>query len=269
MVHRGVAAETRDRGKHAEGVAGQEDDDIWIATLTHDLGVCDEVDGIGDAGVLGDRAIEVVGKARHVVDDHVLADAAKTDGTEYLGLRDGRDAYGLGVAAALEVEDAVLGPTMFVVSDEHALRVGRERRLARAGKTKEDGRLAGGRIHVGRRVHGKHVLLDGHEVVHDREDRLLDLARVAGAADEDLALLEVYEYGRLGVGAMARGIELEPRRREHGEVLGLEVSYLALRGPYEELAGEECLARTVAHDQELATPASVGPGDGMDDVYVA
>ena len=158
---------------------------------------------------------------------------------------------------------------MLVIADKHTLRIGRERCLARTGKTKEDGCLAGGRIHVGRGMHRKYVPLDGHEIVHDREDRLLDLARVAGSADQNLALLEVDEDGRLGAGAMSLRIELESRCREHREILGLEVGYLALRGSHKELTRKERLTRTIAYDEELATPASVGTGNGMDDVDVA
>ena len=41
------------------------------------------------------------------------------------------------------------------------------------------------RADVDRRVHRQHALV-GHEVVHDRERALLDLAGVLGADDEDL-----------------------------------------------------------------------------------
>src|SRR5690606_41133465 len=43
----------------------------------------------------------------------------------------------LGVAAALEVEDAVVGPAVLVVTDEAAVGIGRERRLAGAGEAED------------------------------------------------------------------------------------------------------------------------------------
>ena len=47
-----------------------------------------------------------------------------------------RDA--LGVAAALDVEDALVRPHVLVVADEAAQRVGRERGLAGARQAEED-----------------------------------------------------------------------------------------------------------------------------------
>ena len=53
-----------------------------------------------------------------------------------------RQADGLGVAAALEVEDAVVAPAVLVVADEDPLGIGRERRLARARQAEEDRHVA-------------------------------------------------------------------------------------------------------------------------------
>ena len=47
-----------------------------------------------------------------------------------------------GVAATLEVEDAGVAPSVFVVADEPAARVSRERRLAGAAETEEQGDVA-------------------------------------------------------------------------------------------------------------------------------
>jgi hypothetical protein len=44
----------------------------------------------------------------------------------------------LGVAAALEVEDAVVVPAVLVVADQLALRVGGQRGLAGAGEAEEE-----------------------------------------------------------------------------------------------------------------------------------
>src|SRR4051812_33323796 len=55
-----------------------------------------------------------------------------------LGLRLRGELDHLRVAAALEVEDAAVAPAVLVIADEGARRIGRKRRLSRAGKAEED-----------------------------------------------------------------------------------------------------------------------------------
>src|SRR5690606_39925537 len=61
------------------------------------------------------------GLPAHRVEDHVLEDRAEPlRGTVDLGLRLARQPDRLGIAAALEIEDAVWAPAMLVVrSEEH------------------------------------------------------------------------------------------------------------------------------------------------------
>ena len=54
----------------------------------------------------------------------------------------GRETDRLGVAAALEVEDPLVAPTVLVVPDQQPLGIGRERRLARAREPEEDGNVS-------------------------------------------------------------------------------------------------------------------------------
>ncbi len=104
-----------------------------------------------------------------------------------MGLLFGREVNHLGVTAAFEVEDlAVGGPAVLVVADELAVRVGAEGGLAGAGEAEEDGHIAV-LAHVGRAVHGQHVL-KGQDVIHHGEDALLHLAGVGAAGDDDEAL---------------------------------------------------------------------------------
>ena len=115
----------------------------------------------------------------------------------------------LGVAAPLDVEDARVGPAVLVVADEQALRVGRERRLARAGEPEEHRGAARRPVRRRRAVHRQHAPLR-HQVVHDREDALLHLAGVLGPQDHDLAVLDAQVDARLGghAGRQAVGGEL-------------------------------------------------------------
>ena len=57
VVHRLRGRELADRRQHAEGVAGQEDDVGRVAGDAGDLGVADELDRVGPAGVLGDAGV--------------------------------------------------------------------------------------------------------------------------------------------------------------------------------------------------------------------
>ena len=95
-----------------------------------------------------------------------------------------READRLRVAAALDVEDAAVAPAVLVVADQRALRVGRQRRLAGAREAEED-RDAAVVADVRRAVHREDAL-ERQPVVHHGEDRLLDLAGVERAADQQL-----------------------------------------------------------------------------------
>ena len=64
----------------------------------------------------------------------------------------------LGVAAAFDVEDAVVAPAVFVVADEAAFGVGGERRLAGAGEAEEESGVAAA-ADVRRTVHREDALL--------------------------------------------------------------------------------------------------------------
>ena len=196
-----------------------------------------------------------------MVNHDVLADGTKADGAVDLRLGDRRDLDGLCVAATLKVEDGVLCPAVLVIADEDALRVSRKRGLAGAGQAEEDGRLTRDRVHVRGRVHGEHVLLHRHDVVHDREDGLLDLARVRGAGNDDALVLKVDEDGSLGVGAILHRIELQIGCGEHGIVLREVAIALALGRTHEQLARKQRLAGALAHDQELAAPTAIGASD--------
>lgn len=121
--------------------------------------------------VLGEGGVVVVDLTGLGVEDDVLEDGAKADGAVNVGLLLGGQTNGLGVAAALDVEDTLVGPAVLVVTDEGTLGVGREGGLASTGKTEEDGDVAVLAL-VGRGVEGEDVVLDGHLVEEDGEDTL-------------------------------------------------------------------------------------------------
>ena len=101
------------------------------------------VDRIGGAGVLGQRAVVEIEPARRLVDRHILEHGSRALGGGVdlrLGVR--RQPDDLGIAAALEIEDAVGRPAMFVIADEGPAGIGRQRRLAGARKAEEERRIA-------------------------------------------------------------------------------------------------------------------------------
>ena len=87
---------------------------------------------------------------------------------------------------------------MLVVAYQQALRVGRQRGLAGAGKAKEDGGVLAVHVGIGRAVHGGDTL-EGQIVVHHGEEALLHFAAVPGIDDDLLAAGEVEYYRGLGI----------------------------------------------------------------------
>ena len=173
----------------------------------------------------------------------------------------------LGIAAALDVEDVLVRPAVLVVADEPAGGVGRKGGLARARQAEEDRRAARLRVDVGGAVHGQHVVLNGEQVVHRGEDGLLDLARVAGACDDDDAALEVDGHDRLGGGAVGLGVAAVVGGGKHHEI-GLVGGKLLGSRPHEHLAGEEGLVGLFAHNGEVARMGAVGAGHATHDIRV-
>src|SRR5690606_4135859 len=107
----------------------------------------------------------------------------------------------LGVAAAFKVEDAVVAPAVLVVADEHALGVAAQRGFARAAQTEEQGYIVAVLAEVGAAMHRQNALL-GHEIVHGRENALLDLAGVLCTADKNQPSAEIDDNERLAVGSV-------------------------------------------------------------------
>ena len=170
VVHGLLGAELGDGRKDTTGVACEENDVGGVAAGdAGNLGVLDVLDGVCATSVLGEGGVIVIDNSGGGVEDDVLKDGAKLDGVENIGLLLGGETNALGVAAALNVEDALVAPAVLVVTDQGTLGVGREGGLASAGETEEDGNVAVLAL-VGGRVKGKDVVLDRHLVVEDSED---------------------------------------------------------------------------------------------------
>ena len=235
-----VGREARDRRHDAAGVARQED---HVARMAGHLGrqiVLDIIERIGAARVFGDQVVVEVETARDWIDHDVFensAEAARAGMDLRLGF--GRETNDFGVTAVLEVEDAVLAPAMLVVADQLARGVGRERGLAGTGEAEEERRIAI-RADVGGAVHGQHALQRKQEIEH-REDGLLDLAAVTGAADDGQPLGKVDEDEGLGAGAVDDGGGLERGRADHGELGRVALEFIGALDLHEHVACEQAV----------------------------
>jgi hypothetical protein len=270
VVRRLRGAEPADGWDDAERVRREEDHVRRVPPDGRDGGARDELDGVGDAGVLCDGVIVEVGDARPLVEDHVLQDRAEADRVPDLGLALARQPDALGVAPTLEVEDPAVGPAVLVVADERPLRVGRERRLAGPREPEEEGDAVGpARVRVRRAVHGEDARL-GHVEVHGVEDALLDLAGVLGAEDDDEPARQRLrdEDGPVDaeLALLARG-EPAPARVEDGPVRApLRAAGVGRIARDEEGPREEGVPGLLRHHADAQPVARVRPGEALEDV---
>ena len=178
--------------------------------------------------------------------DDVLEHGAESAGRRVdLRLRFGRQADRLGVAAAFEVEHAAVAPPVLVVADQPAVGIARERRLAGAGQPEEQRDVAGG-ADVRRAVHRQHAA-QRQQVVEDGEDRLLDLAGVARAADQHQPLREVErDHDLRAPSRAAQGSARKPRRVDDRELGPRGAS--AAAADDEQVAREEAVPRVLGDD---------------------
>jgi hypothetical protein len=153
---------------------------------------------------------------------------------------------------------------VLVIADERPGGIGGERGLAGPAETEEKchvARIVGG--HVGRTVHGEDAHLR-QVIVHRVEDGLLHLARVLGAEDDHLALLERLDdrHGRVEtevgeiIDPQTACVHDRPVRLEAGQRLGGRVD--------EERLGEETVPRQLGDDRDLQPVVGVGAGQSVE-----
>jgi hypothetical protein len=192
VVARLLRGELRDGGQYTVRVASEHNDVLRRAlNIAGYPSVWNKLDWVRAACILRDGDIVVVRLAGGYVKDDVLEDGAEADGIENLRLLFSGEVDALGIAPALDVEDASIRPYVLVVANQLSSGVGREGRLPRTRETEEEGDIALLLVDIGRGVKRKLTEFDGHEVVHNREDTLLHLSGVLGTEDNHLHALEV------------------------------------------------------------------------------
>ncbi|MHC2191464.1 hypothetical protein ACVJF1_004097 [Bradyrhizobium diazoefficiens] len=144
---------------------------------------------------------------------------------------------------------------MLVVTDQGAVRVGRQRGLAGAGEAEEDRGIVLG-ADIGRAVHRHHAAL-GQIVVQRGEDRLLHLAGIVGAADQHDLAGEVDRDDVLRLAAMALRIGAEARHVDDGE-LGREGRQLDRLGADQQRADEQRMPGELSEHAGLDPVGRIG-----------
>ena len=169
-----------------------------------------------------------------------------------------RKADDLGVAAVLEVENAVVAPAVLVVANQVALGVGGKGGLAGAGEAEEDGHVAVV-ADVGGAMHGQHAFERQQEVEHG-EDGLLDFAGVVRAADDGQALAEIEDDEGVGAGAVDHGRSQEARHGDHGEFRHVLLQLVLIADLQEHGAREEAVPGLLGDDADGQGVLGIGAG---------
>src|SRR5699024_1557343 len=182
VVFRLFRRQYRHGRQYAERIGRKEDDTLCGRPLRyrfHD--VVAEINRIGNTGILGHALVGEIDMAV-LVHRHVLQQRIAFDGIPNVRFALLVEVDDLRIAAAFEVEDALVVPTVFVVTDEQTLRVGRKSGLARTGQAEEDRRILALLVGIGRTVHRSDAL-ERQQIVHVGEHALLHLAAVPRVDD--------------------------------------------------------------------------------------
>ena len=267
VVHGLLRRQLADGRQHAVGIARQEDDRLRVTRHAVLLVVGDVVDGIRHTSVL--RLAHVVEVQRAVVTHHhVLQQRVALDRVPDVRLLLARQVDRLRVAAALEVEDAVVVPAVLVVSDQETLGVRGQRRLARSRQTEEQSAVAV-LAHVRRAVHRQNAV-QRQLVVHHAENALLHLAAVLRAHHQRQLVLQVEAHERLAVQTLALPVLVHQTlaRVDHREV-GLEVADLLLRlGTHEHVRHEVVLPRVLRDEAHALAALGVRSAVAVEHVHL-
>ena len=149
------------------------------------------VDRVGNTGVLGNALVSKIDLSV-CVQSNVLKKSISLDCIVDIRLRFLVEVDNLCIAAALEVEYAVVIPAVLVITDQETLRVCGKSGLTCSGKSEEDCGVLTVHICVCRAVHSSDAL-QWQIVVHHGEHTLLHLSAVPGVDDNLLAACDV-EY---------------------------------------------------------------------------
>ena len=222
------------------------------------------VDGVAHAGVLGDGLVGKVDLAV-LVHGHVLEQRVAADGVVDIGLGVLIQVDDLGIAAALEVEHAVVVPAVLVVADQQALGIGGQGGLAGAGEAEEDGGVLAVHVGVGGAVH-RGDALERQVVVHHGEHALLHLAAVPGVDDDLLLAGDVEGHDRVRAQAQLGVVLALGKRGVVDHEVGLEGLELLSGGLDEHILDEVGLPCDLHDEADGHAGVLVGAAEGVDHI---
>ncbi len=265
VVHGLFRGQPGDGGEDPEGVRGEEDDGPGVSRHPGRHMIGNGLQHVARPSVLGDALGVVIDGPGFGIEVHVLEDGPEHPGGGVdLGLGIRSEADHLGVAAALEVEDAAVTPAMLVVADEPARRVRRECGLPGAGQPEEHRTVPLG-ADIGGAVHGEDIL-HREEIVEHGEDGLLQLSRISSSSDENHPPAEVEDDEGSRPGAMPGRVGLKLGGVEDG-VFGLEIGEFRGIGPDEHVPDEEGLPGPGGDESHRHPVVGVGSSEEILDVH--
>src|SRR4030095_8244047 len=125
MIHRVRWRKCGDRWQHTERIAREENHIGWMARDTRNFRVLNELNRICATSVFRDARVGVIDIAVFIEDD-VLEHSTKPQSLENIRLVFGRKVNRLCVATAFDIENAVIAPNVFVVTNKMTLWIGWE-----------------------------------------------------------------------------------------------------------------------------------------------
>jgi len=198
MVHGLLSIEFRDWRHNSEGIAGEENNVLWMASDSWQLAIADMLERIANTSVSSLANVIVVDHTWSIVVTviyGVLDNGSEFHSIKNIGLFLTGKTISLGVAASFDVEHVGVSPHMLIITNQLSLRVTRQGGLTGSGKAKENGSVSLS-AKVSRAMHGESTTLR-HVVVHDTKDSFLHLSSVGGSKNDEFLLGEVHIDGGL------------------------------------------------------------------------
>jgi hypothetical protein len=144
---------------------------------------------IRDAAVFWLCSIKVV-RGSVFPDFDVLEQRVGMNGAINIRLRLFRQVNRLGIASTLEIENALVVPAVFIVSNQGTVRISRQCGLARPTQTKKEANVSV-LADVGRAMHWK-VAIHRQPVVHQREQALLVLSSIPVIVEKEIIVASAH-----------------------------------------------------------------------------
>ena len=224
--------------------------------------VLDMIDRVGDTGVLGFRTIVEINRAVRA-NHHVFQQRITTNRVIDIWLCGFGEFNGLGIAAAFEVEDAIVIPAVFVIADQAAFRIGGKGGFAGAGEAKEDRHVAF-LANVSGTVHRRDTL-QRQQVVHDREHPFLHFAAVPGPADQLDPLRQVEGNEVFRVESLLLPLRVGAFGAVHHDEIRLKVGQFFIAWANKHVLDEVCLPGHFGNEAYAQTCVGIGAAERIND----